>query len=177
LHQNSSKKHYLKAQKPSKNSINPSHSAQVLAAVVQQELASRPSYLLPSVSYNNLSHKHYPNSLKDLNLDDQKSLNREIQQDIMRNKSKTKVLNVASLNKLQKYNINDRSQKFLAQASGRKPANSLETKSRNDVSLPSIHNSLNSPLLASPTPKEKHANLMQRIELIRKDRSPNVGGY
>lgn len=160
LHQNGSKKPYSKAHKSSKNAINPSHSAQVLAAVEQQELASRPSYLLPTVSYNNLSQKHYANSLKDLNVEDQKRLNREIQQDILRNKSKTKVLNVASMNKLQKYNINERSQKFLAQPSGRKAANSLETKSRNDVSLPSIHNSLNSPILASPTPKEKHANLM-----------------
>jgi hypothetical protein len=31
---------------------------------------------------------------------------------------------------------------------------------------------LNTPILASPTPKEKHQNLMQRIELIRNDRSP-----
>jgi hypothetical protein len=70
LHQNGSKKQYLKAQKSSKNAINASHSAQVLAAGELQELASRPSYLLPTVSYNNLSQKLYPNSLKDLNLEE-----------------------------------------------------------------------------------------------------------
>jgi len=57
LHQNGNKKQYLKAQKPSKNAINASHSAQILAAVEIQELANRPNYMLPTVSYNNLGQK------------------------------------------------------------------------------------------------------------------------